>query len=235
METANKSSIMIASHAAWPNGFVMPATTVLLADDHAILTEALSSLLQTTFTLVGAVNDGRSLIAAAKELKPDVIVADISMPLLNGLDAVRQIKNDRPGAKIVILTMHAEPELAVEAFRAGALGYVLKASAGQELVAAIREASQGRVYLSSLIAKDLIDVLIEARSVSTAGQPMLTSRQREVLQLVAEGRTMKEVAAILNISQRTAESHKYEIMRVLGIDTTAALVQYAIRIKLVPG
>ncbi|MGA8597382.1 MAG: response regulator transcription factor, partial [Bryobacteraceae bacterium] len=154
---------------------------------------------------------------------------------LNGLDAVRQIKNDRPGAKIVILTMHAEPELAVEAFRAGALGYVLKASAGQELVAAIREASQGRVYLSSLIAKDLIDVLIEARSVSTAGQPMLTSRQREVLQLVAEGRTMKEVAAILNISQRTAESHKYEIMRVLGIDTTAALVQYAIRIKLVPG
>lgn len=225
--------MMIASYAAWPNGFLMPATTVLLADDHAILTEALRSLLQTTFTLVGTVNDGRALVAAAQELKPDVIVADISMPLLNGLDAVRQIKKAGPITKIVILTMHAEPELAVEAFRAGALGYVLKASAGEELVAAIREAALGRVYLSSLIAKDLIDVLIEARSASAAGQATLTNRQREVLQLVAEGRTMKEVAAMLNISQRTAESHKYEIMRVLGVDTTAALVQYAIRIKLI--
>jgi DNA-binding NarL/FixJ family response regulator len=211
----------------------MPQTTVLLADDHAIVAEGLAALLKTTFSLVGIVRDGRALLAAASELKPDVIVADISMPLLNGLDAVRQIKADRPTTKIVILTMHADPELAVQAFRAGALGYVLKTSAGEELVTAIKEAAQGRVYVSSLIAKDLIDILIEARNLPTSEHATLTTRQREVLQLVAEGRTMKEVASILNISQRTAESHKYEIMRVLGVDTTAALVQYAIRNKLI--
>jgi DNA-binding NarL/FixJ family response regulator len=211
----------------------MPLTTVLLADDHAIVAEGLAALLKAHFTLLGTVSDGRALLVAAGKLRPDVIVADISMPLLNGLDAVRQIRTTRPNAKIVILTMHAEPELAIEAFRAGALGYVLKTSAGEELITAIREAAQGRAYLSSLIAKDLIDILIEAKSPYAGEEGPLTARQREVLQLVAEGRTMKEVAAILNISQRTAESHKYEIMRVLGLETTAALVQYAIRNKLI--
>ena len=211
----------------------MPATTVLLADDHTIVAEGLSALLRESFTLLGTVSDGRALLIAANELKPDVIVADISMPLLNGLDAVRQIRIERPNTKVVILTMHAEPELAVQAFRAGALGYVLKTSAGEELVSAIKEVAQGRAYLSSFIAKDLIDILMEAKVPEAAEKATLTARQREVLQLVAEGRTMKEVAALLNISQRTAESHKYEIMRVLGVETTAALVQYAIRNKII--
>jgi DNA-binding NarL/FixJ family response regulator len=211
----------------------MPLTTVLLADDHVIVAEGLAALLKEHFTLLGTVSDGRALLSASAKLIPDVIVADISMPLLNGLDAVRQIRTTRPNAKIVILTMHVEPQLAIEAFRAGALGYVLKTSAGEELIAAIREAAQGRAYLSSLIAKDLIDILIEAKSPTPGEEGPLTARQREVLQLVAEGRTMKEVASILHISQRTAESHKYEIMRVLGLETTAALVQYAIRNKLI--
>jgi DNA-binding NarL/FixJ family response regulator len=130
--------------------------------------------------------------------------------------------------------MHANPEMAVQCFRAGALGYVLKASAGEELVAAIREVAQGRAYLSSLIAKDLIDVFLEAKNPAPGDEGgLLTSRQRDVLQLVAEGRTMKEVASILNISQRTAESHKYEIMKTLGVNTTAALVQYAVKNHLI--
>jgi DNA-binding NarL/FixJ family response regulator len=212
----------------------MATVSVLLADDHAMVAEGLSALLKDSFTLIGTVPDGRALLAAAAELRPDVIVADISMPLLNGLDAIRQIRSKQPGAKIVVLTMHAESELAVEAFRAGASAYVLKTCAGEELVFAIREVSQGRFYVSSSIAKDFIGILIEARKPATPGNATLTARQREVLQLVAEGRTMKETASILNISQRTAESHKYEIMRLLGVETTAALVQYAIRLKLVP-
>jgi DNA-binding NarL/FixJ family response regulator len=211
----------------------MPLTTVLLADDHPVVAEGLASLLQASFTLLGTVSNGRALLTAAAELKPDVIVADISMPLLNGLDAVRQIRIDRPNTKVVILTMHAEPELAVQAFRAGALGFVLKTSAGDELVSAIKEVAEGRPFLSSLIAKDLIEILMEVKIPLAGAKASLTSRQREVLQLVAEGRTMKEVASILNISQRTAESHKYEIMRVLGAETTAALVQYAIRNKMI--
>jgi DNA-binding NarL/FixJ family response regulator len=211
----------------------MPLTTVLLADDHAMVTEGLTALLKSKFSLVGAVRDGQALLRAAQELKPDVVVADISMPVLNGLDAIRKIKSSRPSTAIVVLTMHAEAELAVQAFRAGALGYVLKTSAGEDLVTAIQEAAQGRVYLSPLITKDLIDIVTEAKKTVISEEGSLTARQREVLQLVAEGRTMKEVASILNISQRTAESHKYEIMRILGVDTTAGLVQYAIRNKLI--
>jgi DNA-binding NarL/FixJ family response regulator len=212
----------------------MAMIRVLLADDHAMVAEGLSALLKDSFTLLGTVSDGRALLAAAAELRPDVIVADISMPLLNGLDAIRQIRSKQPGAKIVVLTMHSESELAVEAFRAGASAYVLKTCAGEELVLAIREVAQGRAYVSSLITKGLIGILMEAKKPSTAAEATLTPRQREVLQLIAEGRTMKETASILNISQRTAESHKYEMMRLLGVETTAALVQYAIRLKLVP-
>jgi DNA-binding NarL/FixJ family response regulator len=211
----------------------MPVTSVLLADDHLIVAEGIAAILKANFQLVGMVGDGRALLNAVNELKPDVVVADISMPLLNGLDAVRQIKLSKPHIKIVILTMHNEPEMAVESFRAGALGYVLKMSAGEELVTAIREVAQGRAYLSSLIAKDMIDIFLEARNPASNQGDTLTARQREVLQLVAEGKTMKEVAAILNISQRTAESHKYEIMRALGITSTAALVQYAIKNRLI--
>lgn len=207
--------------------------TVVLADDHAVVAEGLGALLREKFTLLKTVHDGRALVEAAAELKPDVVITDISMPVLNGLDAIRQIKTACPGVNVIVLTMHIEPDLAVQAFRAGASGYLLKASAGEELVEAVRQAAQGRAYLTSLIAKDLISVLLEAKKDSTADGEKLTGRQREVLQLVAEGRTMKEVATLLHISPRTAESHKYEIMNVLGAQNTAELVQHAIRMKLV--
>jgi DNA-binding NarL/FixJ family response regulator len=211
----------------------MPRTRVLLADDHVVVAQALETLLKESFELVGVVHDGRALIDAAERLRPDVIVTDISMPLLNGLDAIRQIRARRPDTKVVVLTMHQEIQLAEDAFRAGASGYLLKVSPGEELITAIGQVALGRAYVTTLLAKDLITLLLGAvRETSTADTP-LTSRQREVLQLIAEGRTMKEVATALDISPRTAESHKYDIMQVLGVTTTAELVQYAVRIKLV--
>ncbi len=210
----------------------MNSTKVLLADDHVIVAQGLELLLKDSFNLVGTVRDGRALLEAAARLKPDIIIADISMPLLNGLDAVRQLKSDGIEAKVIILTMHADPHLAADAFRAGASAFVLKNSAGEELIQAIHEILQGRAYVTPLIAKDMITVLMEAKS-EGGSEAKLTSRQREVLQLVAEGRTMKEVAGILNISARTAETHKYEMMSVLGVRTTAELIQYAIRLRLV--
>lgn len=210
----------------------MNSAKVLLADDHTMVAQGLQLLLKDSFDLVGTVRDGRALLEAAARLKPDVIIADISMPLLNGLDAVRQLKSNGVEAKVIILTMHADPHLAADAFRAGASGFVLKESAGEELIQAIREILQGRAYLTPLIAKDMITVLTEAKS-EGGSEAKLTSRQREVLQLIAEGRTMKEVAGVLNISARTAETHKYEMMNVLGVRTTAELVQCAIRLRLV--
>jgi len=206
----------------------------LLADDHAIVAEGLSALLRESFTLVGCVRDGRELLAASDQLRPDVIVTDLSMPSLNGLDAIRRIKVSRPEAKIIVLTMHADPDLAVQAFRVGASGYVLKTSPAEELLTAIRTVAQGRVFLTSLIARDMIDVLLEAKEEPKAAGGKLTPRQREVLQLIVEGRTMKEIANLLGISPRTAETHKYEMMQLLGASTTAGLIQHAIRMKLVP-
>jgi DNA-binding NarL/FixJ family response regulator len=211
----------------------MVLTTVLLADDHTIVAEGLEGLLKDRFKLVGTVRDGRALLAAADHLRPDVIVTDICMPLLNGLDAVRQIKISLPRTKVVVLTMHADPHLAVQAFRNGASAYLLKVSSGEELVRAIDEVLQGRVYLSSLISKDLIGLLLEANRDLAVEKSQLTPRQREVLQLIAEGRTMKDIASILNISRRTAETHKYDMMESLGVDTTATLIRYALRLKLV--
>jgi DNA-binding NarL/FixJ family response regulator len=211
----------------------MSKTRVLLADDHAVVVQGFQALLKDTFDLVGVVHDGRALLEAAETLRPDVIVTDISMPLLNGLDAVRQIRERRPNARVIILTMHRETQLAVDAFRAGASGYMLKVSPGEELITAIQQVAQGRAYVTTLLSKDLITLLLEARDPSAADEPPLTVRQREVLQLIAEGKTMKEVASILNISPRTGESHKYEIMRVLGVETTPELVRCAIRLKLV--
>lgn len=213
----------------------MPLIRVLLADDHTLFVEGLQALLKGSVDVVGVVRDGRALLKAVDELRPDVVVADISMPMLNGVEAVRQIKNAHPDTKVVMLTMHAEPQLAVEAFRAGAVGFVLKTGPREELIAAIQEASQGRAYLTPSITKDLIAVLIEAQAPEhTKGRDApLTPRQREVLQLIAEGKTMKEIASVLNISPRTAESHKYEMMEVLGVSTTAELIQHAIRLKLV--
>jgi DNA-binding NarL/FixJ family response regulator len=211
----------------------MSRARVLLADDHTIVAEGLRSLLENSYDFVGVVADGRALLEAAMRLKPDVIVADISMPLLNGLDAVRQLKKDGSSAKVVILTMHSDTSLAAEAFRAGASGFILKHSAGEELSAAIEQVLSGGSYLTPLIAKDLISMLADAEGQSLSSAGKLTPRQREVLQLIAEGRTMKEIASLLCISTRTAESHKYEMMDVLGTSNTAGLVQYAIKIGLV--
>jgi DNA-binding NarL/FixJ family response regulator len=209
----------------------MQVPSVLLADDHKIVVQGLESLLKDSFTFVGTVGDGRALLEAAARFKPDVVVTDISMPLLNGLDAVRQFRSHGIQAKVVFLTMHADAALAAEAFRAGGSAFLLKQSAGDELVQAIREILQGRAYLTPLIAKDTITVLMEAQK----EESKLTARQREVLQLIAEGKTMKEAAGILHISTRTAETHKYEMMQALGVKTTAELVKHAIRLHLVNG
>jgi DNA-binding NarL/FixJ family response regulator len=211
----------------------MPKIKVLLAEDHTVVAEGLQSLLKDSFDLVGMVHDGRALLDAAEKLRPDVIVTDISMPLLNGLDAVRQIRAGRPETRFIILTMHRDTHLAAEAFRAGVSGYLLKVSPVEELVKAIREVAQGRSYVTTLLAKDLINLLIEAGAAQREGGSPLTPRQREVLQLIAEGRTMKEVAGILEISPRTAESHKYDIMQALSVRTTAELIQCAVRMGLV--
>jgi DNA-binding NarL/FixJ family response regulator len=211
----------------------MSKTRLLLADDHAVVAHGLRELLKDSFELVGVVHDGRALVEAAERIHPDVIATDISMPLLNGLEAIRQIRARLPQIRFVVLTMHADSQTAVSAFRAGARGYVLKVSPEEDLIEAIRQVANGRAYVSPLVAKDLIDVLLEAAAPQTDGETQLTPRQREVLQLIAEGCTMKEVASILGISPRTAESHKYEIMQGLGVDSVAALVKYAVRAGLV--
>jgi DNA-binding NarL/FixJ family response regulator len=204
---------------------------VLLADDHQLVADALATLLRDECELAGRVSDGRALVEAAAALKPDVVVTDVTMPLLNGIDALRELKRVAPHARVVVVTMHADPRLAAEAVRAGAVGYVLKYSAGEELLQAVREVTAGRVYITPLIARDLIAALMETPEAGT--RVRLTPRQRQVLQLVAEGRTMKQVATLLKVSRRTAESHKYQIMELLGVHTTAELVQHAIRIGLI--
>jgi DNA-binding NarL/FixJ family response regulator len=193
----------------------------------------LQALLRTEFELVGVVHDGRKLVEVAAQLNPDVVLTDISMPLMNGLDAIRLIRSQCPNTRIIVLTMHRDTQLAVEAFRAGCSGYLLKVSPGEELLEAVREVATGRSYVTTLLARDLLSLLIEARTAPRKDGSALTLRQREVLQLTAEGRTMKEIAAVLNISPRTVESHKQEIMKTLGLQTTAQMIQYAVRLKLV--
>lgn len=210
----------------------MSRTRVLLADDHRMVADALAALLKDSFDLVGLVREGQSLLKEAARLKPDVIVTDIFMPVLNGVDAVRQLRKQGVHSKVVFLTVHADRKIAAEAFRVGASGFVSKESAGEELIQAIQYAVQGRIYVTPLVGSDMVDVLIEAQN-SSGLQPALTTRQREVLQLVAEGKTMKEVANVLGISVRTAETHKYEAMQVLEVQTTAELIHWAIRRGLV--
>ena len=206
---------------------------LLLADDHTMFAQGLQSLLEDEFELVGAVADGHALVEAALRLEPDVILVDISMPILNGFDAVRQMRKQGVTAKIVFLTMHADDRLLAEAFRCGGVGYVLKQSAGDELIACIRQVLDGNKYVTPLIATEWAEDLSKR---SDASQKMtLTPRQREVLQLVIEGCTMKEIATRLGISTRTAESHKYEMMEGLGVQTTAELIQYAIKLGLTSG
>jgi DNA-binding NarL/FixJ family response regulator len=197
---------------------------ILIADDHAILLEAFTALLEPEFDVVGTVTDGRALLVEFSRLNPDVVLIDISMPLLNGLDAGRQLKLQQRSVKLIYLTMNPDPDLAGEALRLGASGYVLKSSAASELTQAIREALRGRSYITPLIARDVVGSLIERRE-----GPELTTRQREVLQLLAEGRSMKEVGNILNVAPRTVAFHKYKMMEQLKLKTSAELVQFAVK------
>ena len=205
----------------------MAKPRVLLADDHALLLGAYEKLLTGECEIVGNVGDGRALVAAAESLKPDLIILDISMPLLNGLEAARQIKRAQNGVKLVFVTMNEDPGLAAEAFRAGANAYLLKSSAWAELLTAIREVLRGRSYVTPLVTNDLVGSLMNQEEHKTADE--LTSRQREVLQLLAEGHSMKEVARLLNLTPRTVAFHKYRMMEQLNVKSTAELIQYAVR------
>jgi DNA-binding NarL/FixJ family response regulator len=207
---------------------------VLLADDHRMVAEGLQSLLADDFELAGIVEDGRELVSAARELRPDVIVADISMPLLNGIDALVQIRQHDPGARVVFLTMHRDVAYARRALEAGACGDVLKHSASAELVLAVRAALLGRTYVSPDLAAELL--LASKQGASHGADPVaaLTPRQREILQLIAEGKSAKEIAAVLRLSARTIEDHKYRLMESLGIENSAELIHFAIKNGLVP-
>jgi DNA-binding NarL/FixJ family response regulator len=202
---------------------------ILLADDHQIVLEGLKSLLAGEFEVVGSVGDGRALVDQAATLHPDVIVADISMPQLNGIEAARQIKKSDKNIRIVFLTMHPDATYAANAFEAGASGFVLKHSASSELITAIHEAMKGRTYVTPRIAGDLIRSYQEGDSPEKDLFKKISPRQREILQLLAEGKSGKEIASILNISARTVEFHKYKMMEQLNIKTSAELVQYAVK------
>ena len=199
-------------------------TSVMLADDHAIVLEGLSSLLSADFELAGTVTDGTQLIEAAVRLRPDVIVTDITMPGMNGLEVLRRLKANAVPVKVIVLTMHADAHLAADALRAGASGFIVKHAAGKELIAAIHTVVRGERYITLQLASDVLAALAEG----PVGRGPLTTRQREVVSLIAEGRTMKEVAAALGLSPRTVETHKYQVMQLLGLQTTADLVRYAI-------
>jgi DNA-binding NarL/FixJ family response regulator len=200
----------------------------LLADDHRLLREAFTQLLVPACDVVGSVADGRALLAAVAELRPDIVVLDIAMPVLNGLDAARQLKREMPEVKVIFLTMSQDPDVATEAFQAGACGYLLKNSAVTELLQAIHEVFQGRSYVTPLATQGLVENFLHAPE--PAKKPgSLSPRQREVLQLLAEGHTMKEIARMLKITARTVAFHKYGMMEALGIKSTAELVQFAIK------
>lgn len=200
---------------------------VLLADDHELLLGAFEKLLSPECEIVGQVTNGRALVEIADKVKPDVIVLDISMPQLNGLEAARKIKQSLRDVKLVFLTMNEDSDLAAEAFRAGASGYLLKRSAASELPKAIREVTHGRSYVTPLVTEGLVESLLRVDDHSASHE--LTARQREVLQLLAEGNSMKEVAAVLKLTPRTVAFHKYQMMEQLQIKSTAELIRYAVR------
>jgi len=207
----------------------MAKPRVILADDHTLILEAFEKLLAPECDIIAKVTDGRALIEAVKEHRPDIVVLDLGMPLLNGLDAARQIKQNDRSVKLVFVTMNEDPDIAAEAFRAGGSAYLLKRSAGSELLTAIREAMRNRSYVTPLVTEGMLGSLINPTSGGETPSRELTTRQREVLQLLAEGKSMKEVASILNVSARTVAFHKYRMMDQLKIKTNAELIQYAIR------
>jgi DNA-binding NarL/FixJ family response regulator len=206
----------------------MKRTRLLVADDHVMFAQGLQSLLSDEFELLGTARNGEELVEAALRLAPDVILVDISMPVLNGFDAVRRITEQGSEARIIFLTMHDDATLLAEAFRCGASGYVLKQAAGEELANAIREVANGKNYVSPLVTNRPEEPLTLHTQKAT-----ITPRQREVLELISRGLTMKEIASQLNISTRTAESHKYEMMQTLGVESTAELIRYSLRLGLI--
>ena len=204
---------------------------VLLADDHAIIAEGLARLIGDVADLVGQVNEGQRLVEEVRRLRPDIVVADITMPGMSGLDAMRQLKAEGSEARFIFLTIHTEARLAAEAMRAGASGYLLKQAAGNELFDAIQAAISGRTYLTPLITGE---VLRKLTSPVDGAERELTPRQREVLRLLAQGKRMKEIAAELDISVRTVENHKAQLLQVLSLGSTADLVRFAIKQHIVP-
>ena len=201
---------------------------LILADDHTMFAEGLKSLLDEEFELLGTVGNGQDLVDLAQQLQPEVIIVDISMPVLSGFDAIRRIKEHGSKAKVIFLTMHDDDTLVEEAFRCGGSGYVLKQAAGEELIEAIKQVAQGNRYVTPLVKSKRAE-----RVPRGAHKSMITPRQREVLKLISDGLTMKEIAAELEISTRTAESHKYEMMEALGVSTTADLIKYALKVGLI--
>jgi DNA-binding NarL/FixJ family response regulator len=201
---------------------------VLLADDHRLLADALKSMLEPKYEVVGTVGDGRALLEAAEKLRPDVIVVDIAMPKLNGLDAAQNLKQKMPGVKLIFMTMNEDPYLVGEAFRVGGSAFLLKQAAAFELTDAIEAVLKGGCYVSPQATKGLSEISLREPNVRDHA-PEPTPRQREVIQLLAEGRTMKEVAQVLKITTRTVASHKYGVMDLLQIRSNAELVQYAIK------
>jgi DNA-binding NarL/FixJ family response regulator len=206
----------------------MNGSSVVLADDHTMFLDVLVNLLGKEYDIVGIARDGSAMVRMVTSLKPDIVVADVSMPELSGIEAARLLRRDQIPTKILFLTMYAERPLVEEAFRAGASGYLLKTSSAEELVKAMQCVSCGGKYITPLCA-DLISGLVATRA-QHHGDGTLTARQKEVLQLLASGKTMKEIGEVLNITTRTTESHKYEIMRTLGVKTTAELIRYALRV-----
>ena len=207
----------------------MRRARVLLADDHRMVTEGLKNLLAADFELVGAVEDGRALLAAAKKLRPDVIVADISMPQLNGIEVLQLLKASNPAVKVVFLTMHQDRAYARRALEAGAAGFVVKHSASDELVMAIHAALKGQTFITPALASDVLYDMRRQSSTITSPRKSVTPRQREILELLAAGKSAKKIGEVLSISARTVEFHKYQIMEMHGLHSSAELVHFAIK------
>jgi DNA-binding NarL/FixJ family response regulator len=207
----------------------MKKARILLADDHVLVAEGLRTMLTPVYDVVGTVSDGRSLLDAAGTLKPDLILVDIGMPQLNGIDATKVLKRLLPNVKVIVLTQNEDSLLVAEAFRAGASGYLLKYAAPKELLQAIDEVLKGASYLSPRITSGAVAAMLQSSTAKLEETRELTPRQREVIQLFAEGRSMKEIADILAISLRTVAAHKYRIMEVLEIKTNAELYRYAVK------
>jgi DNA-binding NarL/FixJ family response regulator len=208
----------------------MRRPTVLLADDHAIVTDGLARILrEADFDVVGAVRDGQQLLDAAARLRPDVIITDLSMPGLTGLDALARLRTEHIQSKVIVLTMHHDVDLATDAIRGGASGFLLKESAGDELLTAVRHALAGKVYITPTVTQEIMErMAVPAK----AKAPQVTPRQRDILRLLVQGQRMKEIAATLGLSTRTVEGHKYQMMEALGVTSTAELVRYALERRL---